>query len=237
MKKIKKISLILGTLAIMVAGFSFVRAADETVRATTDKRPLEKIAHPNYIKDFEGIQRIDNALWGKRINSKATNIRCEEGTTRCGVSEQVKKTPEVRLFTKIETEAADCVKTAIETKDTNLKTALTVNNSSMITAIDSRTACQQAALDLTTATEQQTANQACVKTYHEAVANSLKALKTSKDNGWKTFRQDLKICGELQRAPASKDKKDILIEDGEPQINLEVSLKDDELVLSEIDKK
>ncbi len=99
-----------------------------------------------------------------------------------------------------------------------------------MSAIDARTTCQKAAIDLTSASEQQTANKNCIETYHRAVWNALTALKSSKESGWKTFRTDVKACGS-QAVDANKNE--VLVEDGEMQINLEVDMEDDSTVSTE----
>lgn len=218
----KKILLTLLAVAVVAGGITIVRAADETISNKREERPLEKIAHPSHVKNFEGIQRIGNALWGRRKNSNNSASRASETSDKRSMNPSNSKETktEVKQSIKVEPVAAACVKTAIEKKDNNLKTGLNTHNTSMVSAIDARTTCQKAALDLTTAFEQARANATCVKTYHQAVGESLRALKITKETGWKTFREDLKVCKTLQTSDASQGE--ILIEDGEVQINLEV---------------
>lgn len=216
----KKVALTLLALAILVGGAPISRAVEETPRPTSEQQ-LEKIPHPSHIKNYESIQRYGDSLWGKKKTSTDSVSRpgksTEERSMKPSTTKETKKTEE-RQPVKIEAATASCVKTAIEAKDINLKTALTTHNTSTLTAIDARTTCQKEALDLTTASEQAKANAACIRAYHKAVGDSLKVLKTAKETGWKTFRSDLKVCKSMQ--PASQG--DILVEDGEMQINLQV---------------
>lgn len=219
----KKVLLTLLALAVVVGGISVTRAAEETTRPPKDQRPLEKILHPSHIKNFEAIEKIGTALWGKKRGSGDSVNRASETSEKRSMkpsdTKETKKT-ETKQSIKVEPVAAACVKTAIEKKDTNLKTALTAHNTSIMTAIDARTTCQQSALDLTTVSAQFKANATCVRAYHQGVGESLKVLKTAKETGWKTFREELKACKTLQPTPTTQGE--IIVEDGEMQINLEV---------------
>lgn len=214
-------------LAVAVVGvFSISYAAEETSTTNTsrDTRNLEKIAHPAYIKDFEAIQRIGNALWGKRKTESGNSAsRISEGRPESAKSV---RSDQSQNRVKVEESAKDCVKTAIEAKDSNLKDGLTAYNTSMLAAIDARTSCQTAALDLSSVSEQQQASQTCIRTYHQTVGQALKTLKMTKETGWRTYRDALKTCFTLQRTANTSDKGEILIEDGEMQINLEVATDD-----------
>lgn len=220
----KKVLLTLLAIAVVVGGITIVRAADEITLTQKEQRPLEKIAHPSHIKNFEGIQKIGNALWGRKRTSDDSANRASETTDKRSMKPYNSKEAktEKKESIKVQPVAVACVKTAIEKKDNNLKTAINTHNTSMIAAIDARTICQKAALDLTTVSEQVRANTACVKTYHQVVGETLKTLKTAKETGWKTFREDLKACKTLQTPDGSATEGEILVEDGEVQINLEV---------------
>lgn len=186
---------------------------------TSNRSKLEKIPHPAVIKDYENIRKIDNALWGERKNMISEEKKIRSTETNISDKKEIKNT-ETREPVLIKTVAVQCVKDAIDVKDLNLKSALNANNSTGITAIDARNACQKEALNNTSAQTQREANQACLETYHQTTWDSLNVLKQAKENGWKTYNDDLKICAQLQRETNTTKEEKILVEDGEMQINL-----------------
>jgi len=194
----------------------------EKDRQNTEKKPtsstvnsgtLEKISSPSEIKNFVEIRKIDNSLWGiKRDSSGKKEEKTQERKP------EIKKTDRESVLVK--PEAAQCVKTAIDKKDASLKTSMSAQNVLALAAIDARNICQKAALDKTTVSEQVQSNKVCLETYHQAVWDSLNVLKQSKENGWKTYTEDLKACAVLQRGANTTTQEKIMIEDGEMQINL-----------------
>ncbi len=181
--------------------------------STTNARSLEKISSPSEIKNFVEIRKIDNSLWGIKRDSSGKK---EEGTQERKL--EIKKTDRESVLVK--PEAVQCVKTAIDKKDASLKASISAQNVLALAAIDVRNICQKAALDKTTVSEQAQSNKACLETYHQAVWDSLNVLKQSKENGWKTYTEDLKACAVLQREANTTTQEKIIIEDGEMQINL-----------------
>lgn len=97
---------------------------------------------------------------------------------------------------------------------------MSAQNVLALAAIDARNTCQKAALDKTTLSEQVQSNKACLERYHQAIWDSLNVLKQSKENGWKTYTEDLKACAVLQRETNATSQEKIVVEDGEMQINL-----------------
>lgn len=173
----------------------------------TNINSLEKIVHPSEIKNYVEIKKIEDSLWGKK--------KVERENTENG---EMKKTEKKSVFVK--PEAAQCVKTAIDKKDTSLKVSMGAQNVLALAAIDARNICQKAALDKATVSEQVQFNKTCLETYHQAVWDSLSVLKQSKENGWKTYTEDLKVCAVLQRGTNTTTEEKILFEDGEMKINL-----------------
>lgn len=210
------------------------------MRPTTGSQSLEKIPHPDYIKYFQEIQKIGSALWGVR-KTETTKPTSERNSSDKKVAETSKKTnekevkkterkPEVKPPVKIDASIAQCVKAAVDKKDTTLKASLLTYQTAVITAIDARTTCQKVAIDLTTATDQQAANKSCIETYHRSVWNALNTLKSAKEAGWRTFRTDIKACG---GQTTDTSKGEVLVEDGEMQINLKVDMEDDSISTKE----
>ncbi len=189
---------------------------------TIDNSKLEKIPHPAVIKDYENIRKIDSALWGERKNKTTGDkvVRPAEKNTIDKTDKKEVKNIEVRKPVLIKPVAVQCVKDAIDAKDLNLKSALTANTTSSLAAIDVRSSCQKEALNNSSAQAQHQANQACLETYHQATWDSLNVLKQAKENGWKTYNDDLKVCGQLQHETNVTREEKILVEDGEMQINL-----------------
>lgn len=183
--------------------------------STTTSKTLEKIPSPSEIKNFVEIRKIENSLWGIKRDGQTT--RKEEGTQ--DRKPEVKRT-ENKEAILIKPEAAQCVKTAIDKKDTSLKASMSAQNVLALAAIDARNTCQKAALDKTTLSEQVQSNKACLERYHQAIWDSLNVLKQSKENGWKTYTEDLKACAVLQRETNATSQEKIVVEDGEMQINL-----------------
>lgn len=185
---------------------------NKSTSSTTTSRKVEKISNPSEIKNFVEIRKIDNSLWGIKKDSSG---RKEEGTeTR---KPEVKRTERESVL--VRPESVQCVKTAIDKKDTSLKTSMSAQNVLALTAIDERNVCQKISLDKTTLSEQVQANKACLERYNQSVRDSLNALKKSKENGWKTYTEDLKACAVLQRGTNTTTQEKIVIEDGEMQIN------------------
>jgi hypothetical protein len=163
-----------------------------TTSASTTKTILEKISNPGEIKLFEKIQKIGSALWGfRKIAANTAN------------------TP-----TLVKPEAIQCVKDAINKKDAAIKTALSSQVQAVLTAIDSRTACQSAALDQTTGQAQADANKVCVATYTKSIKDNNTTLNNSKNDNWKIYKSDLKICSGIV-STSSSSTGDIMINDGE----------------------
>lgn len=190
-------------------------------------KQLEKIPNPAAIKNFENIQKIGTSLWGTRREAVSTE-KAKTANSETKKPSEVKKTedkkapqPQPKPKLKIQPAAAACVKAAIEKKDVALKAALTTYQTSLLTAVDTRTACQKAAVDGASAADQQSANKECIEDYTHTVWNNLTALKSSKEQGWKTFRDDLKLCQNMQGT--DNQNGEILVEDGEMQINLQMS--------------
>lgn len=187
---------------------------NKSTSSTTTSRKVEKISNPSEIKNFVEIKKIDNSLWGIK---KDSSDRKEEGTeTR---KPEVKKTETERESVLVKPESAQCVKTAIDKKDTSLKTSMSAQNVLALAAVDERNVCQKISLDKTTLSEQVQANKACLERYNQAVRYSLNVLKKSKENGWKIYTEDLKACAILQRGTNTTTQEKIVIEDGEMQNN------------------
>jgi predicted nucleic acid-binding protein len=184
--------------------------------STKNSNVLEKISNPSEIKNFEEIRKIENSLWGKRKDS--SNSRKEEGMQEKKTEE--KKNTENKEAVLIKPEATQCVKTAIDKKDTSLKASISAQGVLAIAAIDARNTCQKTALDKTTLRDQTQANKSCLEAYHQAVWDSLNVLKQSKETSWRVYTEDLKACAVLQRTPNTTNQEKIVIEDGEMQINL-----------------
>lgn len=209
-------------------------ASERQIQPNKPMKQLEKIPNPAAIKNFENIQKVGTSLWGTRRETTTTEkTKTVNGEARKTTSSETKKTevkrtetskapqPQPKPKLKIQPAAAACVKTAIEKKDTTLKTALTTYQISLLTAIDTRTACQKVAIDGATAAEQQAANKECTDDYTHTVWDNLATLKTAKEQGWKTFRDDLKLCQTMQGT--DNQNGEILVEDGEMQINLQIN--------------
>lgn len=170
--------------------------------ASSTKSAIEKISNPNEIKLFEKIQKIGTALWGiRKIENKI----------------------EITSMFFVKPVATECVKNAIDKKDTSTKTALTSHNQNIITALTNRTGCQKAALDKTTSKEQSAANKLCVETYQKSVKENNSILQKSKNDTWIIYKDDLKACSLLQKGgsatstitASSEITDEIMINDGE----------------------
>jgi len=146
---------------------------------------LEKITHPSEIVNFENIKKMGTALWGMRKEDNQTLVRPE---------------------------AVTCVKAAIDKKDASIKTGIATGATNLTALVDARNVCQKAALDLTTVKEQKDANKLCIETYKKAIESGRETVKKSQATIWKTFKDDLKTCGQLQKAAGGAEE--IKLEDG-----------------------
>lgn len=179
------------------------KVATTTKQNSSSTKPIiEKISNPNEIKLFEKIQKIGTALWGiRKIESKI----------------------EITPMFFVKPVAMECVKNAIDKKDTSTKTALTSHNQNIITALTNRSACQKTALDKTTGKEQSNANKLCVETYQKSVKENNGILQKSKNDTWIIYKDDLKVCSLLQKGnratstitASSEITEEIMINDGE----------------------
>lgn len=157
-------------------------------RATSSNLSLEKISSPQFIKDYEKIQKIGNALWGvKKVNN-------------------AQKTNSYR---QVSGEIKDCVSKAITAKDDALKEYLSKNNDSLLSLISARQACQLLALE--TLDRQADKIASCNRDFQAKHQNIIKSMKESHAKIWNQYRQDLKSC-----SPASDSQSEapLIIEDG-----------------------
>ena len=211
--------------------------------ANPDQEGLEKILKPEMIKYYEGVKKIGPSLYGKKKANKTIENRAvvkndakkevnkveipKITTDKKAVdTKRTEKAGEVKpnqKLVKIDPAIAQCVKTAIEKKDTGLKIAFNAQNDAILQAIDVRTACQKAAIDQNSMETQQQANKICISAYERAIWNGLEALKVLKEANWGTYRQDMKACSTSQ--PNSIQQEPI-VEDGEMAIKLETAKED-----------
>ncbi len=165
------------------------------------KKNLEKISSPAEIKLFEKIQKIGTALWGIKKLENRIEVR--------------------QSFVK--PVAVQCVKDAINKKDTALQAAISSRTQSIVGAIEARNACQNSALDKLTAKEQFDANRVCVEAYKKSGNEYNKILEKSKNESWNVYKTDLKACSVLQKNSTSTEavslnndfSEEIMINDGE----------------------
>lgn len=208
-----------------------------------EQEGLEKILKPEMIKYYEGVRKIGPSLYGKKRSSKTMENRVvikndvkkevnkvetpkvmmDKKTTDTKRTEKSGEAKPAQKLVKIDPVIAQCVKTAIEKKDTSLKAAFNAQNDAILQALDVRTACQKSAIDQTSMETQQQANKICISAYERSIWNGLEALKVLKEANWGTFRQDMKACSTSQ--PNSIQQEPI-IEDGEMVIKLDIA-KDD----------
>lgn len=180
------------------------RASSTNVRSNASESVLEKISSPKEINLFEKIKKIGTALWGIR----------KDGATKPAEARPVIVKPI----------AVQCVKDAIDKKDNAVKTGISSSSQVLMSAIDVRNTCQKAALDKTTGAEQFEANKLCVKNFQQSAKNSNEAMKNARNEAWKNYKADLKICSELQKnslatttsaAASSAESLEIMLNDGD----------------------
>lgn len=180
--------LVFGTMAL---------AADNSTTGSN----LEKISSPAEIKNFGNIKKIGTELWGirKRVMEKINSLQDLEnfeavkkiGNNLWGI----RKIDSQALITP---EAATCVKTAIDKKDTAIKDALSNVSSNLANLLDQRNICQKTALDKTTIKEQKEANNICINNFKKDMLDGRKTLREAHKNIWDTYKTDLKACEKLQ---------------------------------------
>lgn len=150
---------------------------------------LEKISHPNEIKNFEKVQKIGSTLYGVRKGG-------------------AQKPP-----VYVTPEALACVKAAIDKKDLAEKSVVTSRGEKVFAAIDARNTCQKAALDKTTAKEQGAANKICAESFKSSMEEINTSMEATKTSNWTTYNADLKSCSALQTTTTTSANT-IAIEDG-----------------------
>ncbi|MEI7620400.1 MAG: hypothetical protein WCJ57_02420 [Candidatus Falkowbacteria bacterium] len=203
------------------------------------KTNLEKIASPAEISFFNKIQKIGTALWGVRKNNNS--IKPEDKNLADNVSaklEKISSPAEISFFNKIQKigtalwgirkddakkkvvspayvtpAAAQCVKSAIDKKDSALKTSTSNHSQKVLSAIDVRGTCQKVALEKTTAKEQLEANKVCVNTFLKEVKTVNEVMSKEKNEAKKTYLVDLKACSASQAGNISSSTE-IVVEDG-----------------------
>ncbi len=153
----------------------------ESSIASSTNSALEKISSPAEISLFDKIKKVGTALWGVRKNN---NNQKQNGNQ-----------PKPVYITSA---AAQCVKDAIDKKDTSLKASQTNHALSISSAIDTRGTCQKTALDQTTAKTQADANKLCVDAFQKGMNDINKTMETAKKDAFETYKTDLKSCSALQ---------------------------------------
>ena len=163
--------------------------------ASSTNPTLEKISSPSEISSFEKIKKIGTALWGIRKGSK-------EGNNQKPPINQPKPV-------YVTPAAAQCVKDAIDKKDTAAKTS-TINHAQKVSlAIDARGTCQKATLDQATGKAQADANKVCVDTFQKSLKEINIAMETEKKATFEAYRTDLKSCSALQTGSMATSTQDI----------------------------
>jgi len=208
------------------------------------EQEMEKISSPEQIKEFKVMKKEGGSLFGVRLEKLKNNLEKKTSTTEAKL-EKIAHPRELNLFEKIKQigsalwgfrkavdkkiiivkpVAVQCVKDAIDKKDTALKAAITTHSQSILTTLDARTACQKLALDKLTGKEQLESNKVCLETFKKSTKDNNDTLKKSKDATWKVYNTDLKACSALQKAENATSTAvsantevagDIMIGDGE----------------------
>ena len=182
-----------------------IEQASSTVAITDNaSSTLEKISSPKEINLFEKIKKIGTALWGVRKGDNKDN-RPDNN-----------KQPKPILVTS---SAAQCVKDAIDKKDTAVKASIGAHSQSVLSLIDARGTCQKLAFDKITTKEQFDANKTCVETFKQGNKDSGDAMINAKNEAWKAYQGDLKACSALQTiststAEINTPSDQIMIQDG-----------------------
>lgn len=180
------------------------RPGNSNARGTSTEGNLEKISSPKDINLFEKIKKIGTALWGIR-------------------KDNANKANEARPIL-VKPVAVQCVKDAIDKKDSAVKTAVSSSSQALIVSIETRNTCQKAALDKTSGSEQFEANKICVKNFQETSKNINENMKNSRNEAWKNYKTDLKNCSALQKninatttsvTASSGENLEIMLNDGD----------------------
>lgn len=194
---------------------------------------LEKILSPEYIKYFNIIKKVDNALFGTRkatstlpVTSSLEKNPVQEnhpilekiehpglisqfekiqkiGTALWGIKKKATSTPFI-----IAPEVADCVAKAIDVKDKALMERVTTAAAELNVALSARSTCQQSALTASS-TPREILN-SCVKTFNEAYKKIKETSQKSQAEFWHAYNDSLKACHEA----ASSTPAVPMIEDG-----------------------
>jgi len=221
------------TIFSLVFSFGGISLAQE--------QAIEKIPSPDQIKNFEMIRKDGNTLFGIRKTAPTIQANAVGGNSSL---EKISRPEEISLFDKIVQKgkalwgirkniapkpayitpaAAQCVKTAIDKKDTALKNIITSHSQEVVAAIDARNACQKAAIDKTTAKEQLEANKVCINVFQKGIKDINAATNKEKNEAQKTYKTDLKACSVLQTSSTATSTKpaieEIKIEDGGNEVN------------------
>jgi len=166
----------------------------------TSSSVLEKISSPLEIYLFHKIKKIGTALWGVR-------------------KDEIQKPINNQKLVYVTPSAVECVKNAIDKKDTAVKASTSKHSQAMIAAIDTRNVCQKAALEKTTAKEQFEANKVCANAFQKGTKENNMTIEKERNEAQKTYRTDLKSCSNLQATntsiSANLTTSEIKIEDGE----------------------
>lgn len=162
-------------------------SVDLEQRASSSSASLEKIPAPQFIKDYEKIQKIGNALWGVK---------------------KISNTQKTNRYYQVSSDMKDCVSKAINTKDDALKNYLTNNNDSLLDLISDRQACQLLALETLDGQGEKVA--ACNQEFQKKHQAITKAMKDSHVKIWNQYREDLKTCS----PNSSSEGATLMIEDG-----------------------
>ena len=183
------------------------QGANQQNTSSSTNQTLEKISSPAEISLFEKIKKVGTALWGIRKENK-------EGKGSKDGKEDNNQKPVINQPKPVYVTpaAAQCVKDAIDKKDTAAKTSTNNHAQKVSSAIDARGTCQKATLDQTTAKAQADANKVCVDTFQKSLKEINIVMETEKKATFEAYRTDLKICSALQTGSASTSTPNVSAE-------------------------
>lgn len=178
MKKYIAIALLISFLTVSGSFLAFAQETTSTT-ATTSTTTTELTLGA----------RIRNAIRSILGNRPANTIGSKPTMTK---NLGTKNKPTIKPNATLD---VACVKAAIAKRDSSIATAWTTKATQLQAAFSLRSTQTQAAWDIATAKERSEALKTAWKTFQDTEKTVNKSFIVSKNDSWKTYKQEIKKCG------------------------------------------
>lgn len=210
---------------------SLMRSLELRASSTILTKILEKISSPDQIKNFQKIEKRGGSLYGIRVGFAKTAERLTTATSSLVISKDGINPRKPQLATStlinfipaafftgsasttmIRSDIADCISTAIDTKDKALVDKETTFFNSLNSLISQRSTCQQAAIK--SAGNQRGSLEVCVRDFRSANSKLDSQIQSDRQLIQDSYRSSLKVCSNSTSSSETAATSSIMIDDG-----------------------